>query len=279
MGGRLMSSPLSAFTAIPNPQMPAFLGAQSLIMMYQAREGWQYGKRRISALSNADFNVLTPQSLMERQAMELKGAIPIIENSMKNMNRMIPMIIEQYGDFIRLAIQTMPQFAQNVFGGQVGANLQSNMRGFDDLLKLISKLLPQLPEAEARLVTVEIIKKAVDPNMDPTKFQPPPRPFIGPEINPVTGETNPFVAAVKSLPPPDSHIISRKSNVSIQSLQLEQKHLNQIIRDLTIRLQQEQQRTGQAVTTKRARVGAAFNQLQTAKQNLANFMKMHGLRL
>ncbi len=112
-----MSSPLSAFTAIPNPQMPAFLGAQSFIMMYQAGEGWQYGKRRISALSNEEFNKLDIKSLMERQAMELKGAIPIIERSMNNMTRMVPMIIEQYGDFIREAIKAMPQFFQNITGG------------------------------------------------------------------------------------------------------------------------------------------------------------------
>jgi len=110
-----MSSPLSAFTAIPNPQMPAFLGAQSFIMMYQAGEGWQYGKRRISALSNEAFNKITPQSLMERQAMELKGAIPIIERSMNNMTRMVPMIIEQYGDFIREAIKAMPAALAAIF--------------------------------------------------------------------------------------------------------------------------------------------------------------------
>ncbi len=122
-----MSSPLSAFTAIPNPQMPAFLGAQSFIMMYQAGEGWQYGKRRISALSNEEFNKITPQSLMERQAMELKGAIPVMERSMNNMTAMIPMIIEQYGDFIREAIKAMPQALTNI---QPGATISEGMNQF-----------------------------------------------------------------------------------------------------------------------------------------------------
>ncbi len=153
-----MSSPLSAFTAIPNPQMPAFLGAQSFIMMYQAGEGWQYGKRRISALSNEDFNQITPQSLMERQAMELKGAIPIIERSMNNMTQMVPMIIQQYGDFIREAIKAMPQMVQNIVGGQAGANLQSNMAGLNDVLKFLASLLPQLPPAEAKLVEAKIVQ-------------------------------------------------------------------------------------------------------------------------
>ncbi len=121
-----MSSPLSAFTAIPNPQMPAFLGAQSFIMMYQAGEGWQYGKRRISALSNEEFNKLDVKQLMERQAMELKGALPIIERSMNNMTRMVPMIIEQYGDFIREAIKAMPEAIGNIFsqsGSQGGSDI------------------------------------------------------------------------------------------------------------------------------------------------------------
>ncbi len=139
--------------------MPAFLGAQSFIMMYQAGEGWQYGKRRISALSNEEFNKITPQSLMERQAMELKGAIPIMERSMDNMTRMIPQIIAQYGDFIREAIKAMPQLVQNVVGGQAGANLQSNISGFNDLLKIVARALPNLPQAEARLVTAEIVKQ------------------------------------------------------------------------------------------------------------------------
>ncbi len=115
-----MSLPISGFTAIPNPQMPAFLGAQSFIMMYQAGEGWQFGKRRISAMKNEDFNKLTPMMLMERQAMELKGAIPIIEKSMDNMTRMIPMMMEQFGDFTREAIKAIPQTVANVFSGTEG---------------------------------------------------------------------------------------------------------------------------------------------------------------
>ncbi len=106
--------------------MPAFLGAQSFIMMYQAGEGWQYGKRRISALSNEEFNKITPASLMERQAMELKGAIPIMERSMNNMTRMVPMIIEQYGDFIREAIKAMPQAIANITGGTEFTNIPTS---------------------------------------------------------------------------------------------------------------------------------------------------------
>ncbi len=110
-----MSSPLSAFTAVPNPQMLAFMGAQSFIMMYQAGEGWQFGKRKQSAMSNEEFNKQTPLSVMLRQQMELGKAIPSIADSMNSMTPLVGDIVKQYGDFIKQIISVTPQVAQNVF--------------------------------------------------------------------------------------------------------------------------------------------------------------------
>ncbi len=109
-------SPLSAFTAVPNPQMLAFMGAQSFIMMYQAGEGWQYGKRRISAMSNEEFNKLTPQMVMEKQAVVLRSSLATIERSMNDMTPMIGTIVKQYGDFIREIIAAIPEALQNAMG-------------------------------------------------------------------------------------------------------------------------------------------------------------------
>ncbi len=112
-----MSSPLSGFTAIPNPQMLAFMGAQSFIMMFQAGEGWQYGKRRISAMSNEEFNELTPELVLEKQAVVLKNSLATIEQSMNNMTPMVGTIVKQYGDFIAQVINNLPEAAKNAFGG------------------------------------------------------------------------------------------------------------------------------------------------------------------
>ncbi len=109
-----MSSPISGFTAIPNPQMLAFMGAQSFIMMYQAGEGWQYGKRKISAMSNEEFNKLTPNIVLEKQAVVLKDALGTIETSMNNMTPMVRTIVEQYGDFVREIIKASPQVVRNL---------------------------------------------------------------------------------------------------------------------------------------------------------------------
>ncbi len=109
-----MSSPLSGFTAVPNPQMLAFMGAQSFIMMFQAGEGWQYGKRRISAMSNEDFNKLTPLRLLQNQAANLRSSISTIEKSMNDMTPMIRTIISQYGDFLKEIISVTPPLVKDV---------------------------------------------------------------------------------------------------------------------------------------------------------------------
>ncbi len=289
-----MSSPLSAFTAIPNPQMPAFLGAQSFIMMYQAGEGWQYGKRRISALSNEEFNKLTPQSLMERQAMELKGAIPIIERSMNAMTRMVPMIIEQYGDFIKEAINAMPQFAQNIVGGQAGANLQSNMEGFDDILKSIAASLQQnnqggnvgFNQAEFLAYAKILLQQELD-KQNAGKITTPAgqnitivsKPsFQGPGINTITGEQSEAskraVAARLQLQQakPQVHVRARpRSNVSLQSLTIEKAKLTQAY--TRQKLIYDKMNPNDRIARNNQ-----WTKVKKAELDYANFFKMHGSR-
>ncbi len=112
-----MSLPLSGFTAVPNPQMLAFMGAQSFIMMYQAGEGWQYGKRKISAMSNEEFNKLTPQMVLEKQAVVLRDALGTIAKSMNDMTPLIGTIVEQYGDFLKEILEHIPKGIENAGTG------------------------------------------------------------------------------------------------------------------------------------------------------------------
>ncbi len=94
--------------------MLAFMGAQSFVMMFQAGEGWQYGKRRISAMSNEDFNKLTPERLLQNQAATLRSSLSTIEKSMNDMTPMIETIIRQYGDFLKEIIAVTPSVAADV---------------------------------------------------------------------------------------------------------------------------------------------------------------------
>ncbi len=97
------------------------MGAQAFVMMYQAGEGWQYGKRKQSAMSNEDFNKQTLLSIMQNQSAILRTALPTIEKSMNDMTPMIATIVEQYGDFIREIIKAIPQALENVTTEPSGA--------------------------------------------------------------------------------------------------------------------------------------------------------------
>ena len=63
--------------------------------MKMAGEQWQYGKRRIAAMSNEDFNKLTPQKLINIETKELRAMIPTIQQSMKDMSVLTPTIVQE----------------------------------------------------------------------------------------------------------------------------------------------------------------------------------------
>ncbi len=114
-----MSSPISGFTAIPNPQMLAFMPIQSYLMMYFAGAGWQIGKRKISAIPNDKFNPMSAKDLLEGFTADLRESIPVLERSLKDITPLIRILIEQYGDFVREALAAVPQAVSNIFSGGV----------------------------------------------------------------------------------------------------------------------------------------------------------------
>ncbi len=113
-----MSLPISGFTAVPNPQMLAFMATQSFLMMQMAGAGWQFGKRKISAMTNIEFNKLSTNQLLSNETADVRKAIPTIEASMKDMTQLMAPIVAQYGDFIKEAIKGAGQGITNLLGGQ-----------------------------------------------------------------------------------------------------------------------------------------------------------------
>ncbi len=81
-----MSLPLpSTFMPLPLAIMIPFMGMQSMVMAKQFGEGFQYGKRRISAMSNEEFNKLSMGTLMQQTNDELKTLIPNMKESLQQM--------------------------------------------------------------------------------------------------------------------------------------------------------------------------------------------------
>ncbi len=153
-----MSSPISGFTAIPNPQMLAFMPIQSYLMMYFAGSGWQYGKRKISAMSNEQFNKLTPEELLQQHSIELKNMLPTLEKSLNDVTPLVKILIEQYGDFIVEALKVTPKVVQQVTTG-VKEFVTEEVTGEDSFLAYLKSLnlFPNLPSAEARRGSLQTI--------------------------------------------------------------------------------------------------------------------------
>ncbi len=105
-----MSLPISGFTAVPNPTMLPFMALQSYFMMLLAGEAWQLGKRKISAMSNEDFNKLDIQTHLENLITRMEESIPTIEKSITNFTPLAKTLTAEM-------IKTLPEIAKGVGEG------------------------------------------------------------------------------------------------------------------------------------------------------------------
>ncbi len=99
-----MALPIGFFMPLPLAMMIPFMGVQSAVMAKQFGENFQYGKRRISAMSNEEFNRLTPKILMENANVELKSMIPSMEASITEMRTFQTFLIQEFIKMIKEAI-------------------------------------------------------------------------------------------------------------------------------------------------------------------------------
>ncbi len=112
-----MVVPIGFFAPLPLPMMIPFMGIQSAVMAEQFGTLFQYGKRRISAMSNEEFNKLTFEDLqdkMNRQIMELTKVGGTMEQQIKAMRPMVGIIIAEFAEYIKSAILAVPEIAGGV---------------------------------------------------------------------------------------------------------------------------------------------------------------------
>ncbi len=117
-----MSLPIGFFAPLPLPMMIPFMGIQSAVMAEQFGTLFQYGKRRISAMSNEEFNKLTPEMLQERMTKQLEGMIPEMGEQIKAMRPMVELIIKEFANYILLATQAVQEISVSA-GSTGGTNL------------------------------------------------------------------------------------------------------------------------------------------------------------
>ncbi len=145
---------------------------QSYLMMYFAGAGWQIGKRKVSAIPNDKFNPMSSNDFLKQFTADLRDSLPILKESLRDITPLIEVLIEQYGDFIKAAISATPVAAQTIGGALVNppGALVKPLFGVE-LENWIKQQFPNMPDADAKLMAVEIDKR--NKNLDPTKFQPP----------------------------------------------------------------------------------------------------------
>ncbi len=119
-----MSLPIGFFAPLPLPMMIPFMGMQSAVMAEQFGTLFQYGKRRISAMSNEEFNALTPEILQIRMTEQLQKMIPEMEKQIQAMSPLVSVIIREFANYIKLAITTVTS-SQSGFTSTSGSILPS----------------------------------------------------------------------------------------------------------------------------------------------------------
>ncbi len=111
MGG-LLVLPVSGFLPVPLPMMIPFMGAQSLVIGKMFGEGFQYGKRKISAMPNEEFNKLTFEDMMSNAREELKASIPTINASLHDMDAMVETVIDIFIGYLQKVIEKSPEVVE-----------------------------------------------------------------------------------------------------------------------------------------------------------------------
>ncbi len=108
----------STFMPLPLAIMIPFMGIQSGVMAQQFGMNFQYGKRKISAMSNEEFNKLTPQQMQADFSNQITGMIPTFEKSLQEMRPFQRMI------FIEMiaAFKEAVQLGLDIAGAGLGIN-------------------------------------------------------------------------------------------------------------------------------------------------------------
>ncbi len=109
-----MVLPVSGFLPVPLPMMIPFMGAQSLVIGKMFGEGFQYGKRKISAMPNEEFNKLTFEAMMSNARDEMQASIPTMIQAMQDMKPMVAAVIHEFTNYLSLVIQAAPEQAGEI---------------------------------------------------------------------------------------------------------------------------------------------------------------------
>ncbi len=139
--------PIGFFAPLPLAIMIPFMAAQSFAMGQAFGTSFQYGKRKISSMSNEEFNKVTPTSLHDSIQSDVREMIPSMNQSFDRMEKFQIEIIQSMLDTFVLALE---QFGKFLLGG-IQAGGDAINQGFNtDVLTVQTRAdIPDfIPQAE-----------------------------------------------------------------------------------------------------------------------------------
>ncbi len=92
---------IGLFAPLPLAMMIPFMAGQSLMMGEAFGKGFQYGKRKISAMSNEEFNKLTPGDLGQGIQTDYAAIIPHLGQAVKQSSDFQSLVIKEIIDVIK----------------------------------------------------------------------------------------------------------------------------------------------------------------------------------
>ncbi len=110
------------FAPLPLAMMMPFMAGQSMMMGDAFGKSYQYGKRKISAMSNEEFNKLTPKDLANDIQADFNAIIPSLGIAIKQSSQFQSLIIREMGEIIK----SLPSEITRFFTGEEGGTGSSN---------------------------------------------------------------------------------------------------------------------------------------------------------
>ncbi len=103
------------------------MAGQSLLMGEAFGKGFQYGKRKISAMSNDEFNALDAKQLGEQIATDYNDIIPSLEQAVRASSAFQSMIIQEMG----VILKSIPDEILKFFGLEGLGGTESELLNFN----------------------------------------------------------------------------------------------------------------------------------------------------
>ncbi len=158
-----MASPIGFFAPLPLALMIPFMAAQSFAMGEAFGKGFQYGKRKVSSMTNEEFNTKTGASLYAETTVDINNMIPSMKNQMSNFALLQSDIIKEMIGYLR-------QLPSDVVSGLLGGGGSAGSVGEN---AAGSPYLPTQTQTELNLAILGELKEIRSGGRTPPVFNEP----------------------------------------------------------------------------------------------------------